>query len=93
MVLFLACFSQPANQVSNEPRKYTPSQTWNAVHSDARNGSPTPGAYTPPKASPYRPPPAPTQQNTRPPAPSPSTNTRGYGQQMHAPDKYSFMFE
>ena len=89
-----ACCSHTVNQVANEPRKYTPSQTWAAIHS--QNGSaasPAPGSYTPRQATAYHPPPA---APGPPPAaaPSPAThNLRNFGQQMHSPQKYGYLFE
>jgi len=72
--LFASCgafCSETVNQVSEAPRKYTPSHTWAAVHSDSGNGAPRPGAHSASQAGPYKPPSAPTPKYQPPP---PSNN-------------------
>ena len=59
---FCALFSSTVNQVGSEPRKYTPSHTWAAVHGDSRgsngSGPGQPSANAAPQAGPYKPPPS-----------------------------------
>ncbi|XP_067944774.1 PDZ and LIM domain protein 7-like isoform X2 [Watersipora subatra] len=58
--------SSTVNQPGNEPRKYTPSKTWAAVHADANNSGGRPGSGPPPapQAGPYKPPPADKHRDT-----------------------------